>query len=301
MARFNPVACTAEQAQLGEGTRWDDRYSELLHVDILAGRVFRDEINEDGMLYPVRSYEVPGTVGAIAPIQNDDGWMLATGRNISYLRPNGDLRLVAEVAGEATRMNDAACDPQGRFWAGTLANDQHPGGGSLYRLEGDGRAELILDGLTISNGLGWSPDSRTMYLTDSGPGVIHAFRFDPQDGSISDDRVLVDVPEDVGPPDGLTVDAEGDLWVAIYGGGRVQRYSPPASCARSSSCRPNRPPAARSRDRGCTGSMSRRGPKTGPTNNAGPNPARAWSICSRPTQPVSRPRLSGPTQPGGEP
>jgi sugar lactone lactonase YvrE len=225
MARFDAIACTTEQTQLGEGTRWDDRYSELLHVDILAGRVFRDKINDDGALSPVRTHDVPGTVGAIAPIENDEGWLLAAGRSISYLRPNGDLRLVAEVAREATRMNDAACDPQGRFWTGTLADDHRAGGGSLYRLERDGTTELILDGLTISNGLGWSPDSRTMYLADSGPGIIHAFRFDPEDGSISDDRVLVDVPDDVGSPDGLTVDADGDLWVAIYGGGRIQRYS----------------------------------------------------------------------------
>ena len=84
----------------------------------------------------------------------------------------------------------------------------------------------MLDDLTISNGLGWSPDGATMYLADSGPGVIHAFRFDPEPGTVSDRRVLVDVPSDVGSPDGLTVDAAGDLWVAIYGGGRVQRYSP---------------------------------------------------------------------------
>ena len=76
-------------------------------------------------------------------------------------------------------MNDAACDPQGRFWAGTLAHDQHPGGGALYRLDQNGHTELMLDDLTISNGLGWSPDGATMYLADSGPGVI-AFRFDPE-------------------------------------------------------------------------------------------------------------------------
>jgi sugar lactone lactonase YvrE len=226
MARFSPVAHTTEQTQLGEGTRWDDRYSELLHVDILAGRVYRHKINDDGALSPVRIHQVAGTVGAIAPIEGDEGWLLAAGRSITYLRPNGDLRLIAEVAPEGTRMNDAACDHQGRFWAGTLADDQHPGGGSLYRLDRSGRTELMLDGLTISNGLGWSPDGRTMYLADSGPGVIHAFNFDTDNGTLSGDRLLVDVPGEIGSPDGLTVDAEGDLWVAIYGGGRVQRYAP---------------------------------------------------------------------------
>ena len=123
-------------------------------------------------------------------------------------------------------MNDGACDPQGRFWGGTLADDHHEGGGALYRLERDGRVEQMLDGLTISNGMGWSPDGRTMYLVDSGPRVIHAFAFDGDRGTISAGRILATVPEDVGAPDGMTVDAAGDLWVAIYGGGRVHRYAP---------------------------------------------------------------------------
>jgi sugar lactone lactonase YvrE len=123
-------------------------------------------------------------------------------------------------------MNDGACDPQGRFWAGTLADDHHAGGGALYRLDRDGRTSSMLSGLTISNGLGWSPDGGTMYLVDSGPRVIHAFAFEPDTGTIARGRVLVTVADEVGAPDGMTVDAAGDLWVAVYGGGRVHRYSP---------------------------------------------------------------------------
>jgi sugar lactone lactonase YvrE len=123
-------------------------------------------------------------------------------------------------------MNDAACDPQGRLWAGTLADDHHEGGGALYRLDRTGHTELMLADLTISNGLGWSPDGATMYLVDSGPRVVLAFAFDGDRGTISNARVLVTVAEEVGAPDGMTVDAAGDLWVAIYGGGRVNRYSP---------------------------------------------------------------------------
>jgi sugar lactone lactonase YvrE len=222
----DPVACTTEQCQLGEGARWDDRRGELLRVDILDGRVYRDEVDADGTLVPIRRYQVSGTVGAVAPIHDDQGWLLAADRGFTYLSPDGQLRQLVEVAPEGTRMNDAACDPQGRFWAGTLAHDQHPGGGALYRLDRHGHTELMLDDLTISNGLGWSPDSATMYLADSGPGVIYAYSFDPEQGRVFDQRVLVNVPSDVGSPDGLTVDAAGELWVAIYGGGRVQRYSP---------------------------------------------------------------------------
>ena len=220
------AACTTEQCLLGEGARWDARSDELLRVDILAGRVFRDRIAADGALIPVRSYQVPGTVGAIAPVQGEDGWLLAAGRGFVHLAPDGSLSTIADdVAPEGTRMNDAACDPSGRFWAGTMADDQHPGGGALYRLDRNGRIEQVLGGLTISNGLGWSPDGREMYVTDSGPREVRAYAFDADQGTISDGRVLISVSEEVGSPDGLTVDAGGDLWVAVYGGGQVQRYS----------------------------------------------------------------------------
>ncbi len=220
------VACTASQAELGEGARWDGRRDELLHVDILAGRVFRDRVGEDGALLAVRAYTVPGTVGAIAPIEGDDGWLLAAGRGFAHLTPGGAHRTIAEVAPAGTRMNDAAADPQGRFWAGALADDHHAGGGALYRLGWAGRTDCLLDGLTIPNGIGWSRDGQTMYLVDSGPRMIYAFAFDAVRGAISDRRVLVAFDEDAGSPDGLTVDAGGDLWVAVYGGGCVRRYAP---------------------------------------------------------------------------
>jgi sugar lactone lactonase YvrE len=220
------VACTAEQTQLGEGVRWDARRGELLRVDILSGRVYRDVVADDGALAPVRVYELPWPVGMIAPIEGDEGWLLGAGRAFVHLAADGTTLTLAEVAPPATRMNDGACDPQGRFWAGTLADDHHPGGGALYRLDRNGRTELMLEGLTISNGVGWSPDGTTMYLVDSGPRVIHAFAFDGDYGTLSAGRLLVSMPEDEGAPDGMTVDAAGDLWVAVYGAGQVRRYSP---------------------------------------------------------------------------
>jgi sugar lactone lactonase YvrE len=223
------VLCSTEQTQLGEGIRWDARRDEMLAVDILAGRVYRGRIRDDGSLERIRFYQLPGTVGMIAPVEGDDGWLLGAGRGFVHLAPDGTQRTIAEVAPAGTRMNDGACDPQGRFWAGTLADDHHDGGGALYRLERDGTTELMLDGLTISNGLGWSPDGETMYLVDSGPRVINVFAFDADRGTISDRRTLVTVPEDIGAPDGMTVDADGDLWVAIYGGARVNRYTPDGS------------------------------------------------------------------------
>jgi sugar lactone lactonase YvrE len=220
------VACTAEQTLLGEGTRWDDGRGELLRVDILAGLLCRERVADDGALIPVQVYRLPFTVGAVAPVHGDDGWILAAGRGFVHVAPDGSYRVIDEVAAPSTRMNDGACDPQGRFWAGTLADDHHAGSGALYRLDRSGRTELVLDGLTIPNGMGWSLDGSTLYLVDSGPGVMNAFNFDAERGALSGRRVLITVARDVGAPDGMTVDAAGDLWVAIYGGGRVHRYTP---------------------------------------------------------------------------
>ena len=220
-ARGAAEACTTEQTSLGEGIRWDDRREELLRVDVLEGRVSRDRVDEGGALHSIRTYRVPGTVGAIAPVAGDEGWLLAAGRGFGYLTPDGSHRVLAEVAPSRTRMNDAACDPQGRFWAGTLADDHHSGGGALYRLDVTGETELMLSELTISNGLGWSPDVRTMYLVDSGPRVIYSFAFEPDRGTISGQRALVILREEVGSPDGMTTATEG--W------SEEQRRSEPAA------------------------------------------------------------------------
>jgi sugar lactone lactonase YvrE len=235
---------TTEQTLLGEGARWDARRDELLRVDIVAGQVFRDRVTADGSLELVRTYSLDGTVGAIVPIDGDDGWLLAAGSGFAYLAPNGDVRVFAEVVPDDSRMNDAVCDPQGRFWAGSLAHDHREGAGDLWRLDRDGSVMHVLDGLTIPNGIGWSLDCRTMYFIDSGPRLIRAFDFDEGAGTISNERVLVAVDESVGSPDGLTVDASGDLWVAVYDGGRVQRYAPdgtlkeehPVPAAQTTSC-----------------------------------------------------------------
>jgi sugar lactone lactonase YvrE len=224
-AVIHAVACTTPQTILGEGPRWDGERDELLRVDILAGEVHRERIGGDGDPVHVRTLRVPGTVGAVAPVEGSDDVLIASGRGFARLTADGRVEPLAQVAPSATRMNDGACDPQGRFWAGTVG-DGHRGGAALYRLDRDGRADMVLDGLTTSNGVGWSPDGTIMYLVDSGPRVVREFSFDQAEGVISGGRRLVEMPPDAGTPDGLTVDAAGDLWVAIHGAGRVHRYSP---------------------------------------------------------------------------
>jgi sugar lactone lactonase YvrE len=178
----------------------------------------------EGGLEQVRTFELGRHVGAAVPAAGG-GYLVAAATGFMHLDDQGTItELVQPEAGRTdVRMNDAICDPQGRMWAGTMAYDETPGAGRLYCLALDGKYALVLDGLTISNGMGWSPDGRTMYLADSGAGDVYAFDFDPATGELSHRRTLLHVtPPAV--PDGLTVDHRGDLWVALWDGGTVARY-----------------------------------------------------------------------------
>jgi sugar lactone lactonase YvrE len=219
-------------ARHGEGPTWDDARGELLWVDISAGQVRRAAIDADGALTEVGVHRGGDTVGAVVPAAGG-GWLLAADGGFTHLAADGTARVLVTLAGEGgtatsggTRMNDAACDPAGRFYAGTMAFDERAGAGALYRLDTDGTVTTVLDGLTVSNGIDWSPDGRTVYLADSGPGVVHAFDYDPGTGGFSAGRVLLEFAGDDGVADGLTVDDEGCLWTALWGGGQVRRWSP---------------------------------------------------------------------------
>ena len=140
----------------------------------------------------------------------------------------GRMEQMAEIETDVpeTTMNDGKCDPVGRFWAGTKDVKGRRPVGALYRLGADHELVRILTGVRISNGLGWSPDQRTMYYIDSPTHGIDAFDVDPETGDVSHRRRLVDLPEGWGLPDGMTVDEEGFLWVAFWGGSAVRRISP---------------------------------------------------------------------------
>jgi len=129
------------------------------------------------------------------------------------------------------RVNDGTCDRHGRFWAGTMAYDEAaPAGlGKLYRLDPDLSVRTMVDGVSISNGIDWSPDDRLMYYIDSPTRRVNVFDFDLDDGAITNRRTLIHVDASVGFPDGMTVDANGDLWVAVWGGSRVVHYAPDGS------------------------------------------------------------------------
>jgi sugar lactone lactonase YvrE len=215
---------------LSEGPRWHEERQELLWVDILGRQMHRGTLAADGALEHVETISFDRHIGAVAPAIGG-GYVLAAGPGFLFVDGAGSVHELAQPEAGRTdvRMNDGACDPQGRFWAGTMAYDETPGAGSLYRLELDGNCTTVLTGLTISNGIGWSPDGNTMYLNDSGSGCVDAFAYDSSTGAISERRTLVRVDQPGVVPDGLTVDEQGGIWVALWGGAAVNRYGPDGS------------------------------------------------------------------------
>jgi len=213
--------------QLGEGPYYDDRSARVYWVDILGARVlWRGE--GPGEL-PTGSH-----VGAAVPC--DSGRVvlcLPAGPVLAELaggelRPLGTYAEADAAAGvpasaSVLRSNDAKADAAGRLWHGTMAYDETPGAGALYRLDPEAdRPVRILGGVTISNGLGWSPDGATMYYVDTPTRTIDSFAYDGATGELGERRPYAHV--DGGSPDGLCVDAEGAVWLALWGGSAVRRY-----------------------------------------------------------------------------
>lgn len=210
---------------LGEGPWWSVRDQVLWRVDIL-GRVIHCWSPDAG---PINRWDVDQDVGFAVPTA--EGSVVAGLRTgLVRLAPaadGGPDREVAELAATPGpglgRFNDGKTDRSGRVWAGTIVDDQAVANGAFGHLE-DGRFTVDVEGIGISNGLGWSPDGRTMYLTDSSVRTIWAFDFDIGQAELSNRRVFA-VDDDC-EPDGLTVDAEGGVWSAKWDGGRVVRYGP---------------------------------------------------------------------------
>lgn len=212
------------RADLGEGPSWDAETRRLIWVDITAEIVHRFDppSGED------ERFEIGQPVGAAVPA-TDGRIALAVSDGFSFLDPaTRDVERITHVEThlEDTMMNDGKCDPEGRFWAGTKDAVGSRPIGALYRLGADRRPVQMLGGLTVSNGLGWSLDRTTMYFIDSPTQRIDVFDCDLTAGEISDRRTLTEIPKDWGLPDGMTVDEEGFLWVAFWGGSAVRRFDP---------------------------------------------------------------------------
>lgn len=208
-----------ERHRLGEGPHWDASRGRLSWVDIVAGSLWEQQ---DGT---TRTTALGEALGVAVP-HVDGGWVCGLGQGIALVGDGGEVLRRVQLEDEDVRMNDGKCDARGRFFVGSKAHDNRPGAGSLWRLALDGSVTKALDGLTISNGLGWSPDRTTMYVTDSAPGRVDAYDYDLATGELGARRPFLQLPDGDGSPDGLAVDAAGDVWVAVWGAGEVRRYAP---------------------------------------------------------------------------
>ena len=239
------VLATAEilgghQAEVGEGPVWDPRIGRLIWVDGFGQVVFSTDPSDGS----TEQRQLPLTAGIVLP-RASGGYVAALEDGFYALPDDGAPELIAHADTEdpATRFNDGDTDPQGRLWAGTMAVDQTldpqgrlwthtspddlpPGRGALYRLDLDGTVTRMLEGVIISNGLGWSPDGTTMYYVDMPTRRVDRFDFDAASGDITNRREFTTIVEGGGLPDGLTVDSEGAVWVATWPGYGVHRYLP---------------------------------------------------------------------------
>jgi sugar lactone lactonase YvrE len=216
------------KSMLGEGPVWDARIGRIAWVDIMAGRLHLTAPNAE-----TSTIDLPGPVGCVVP-RTSGGWLVALADGFWAVADDGTTeRLVDIQSGRPElRFNDGKCDPQGRFWAGSMALDFQPAAGALYRLDPDLSVHRMIDETTISNGLDWSLDGRTMYYVDTPTGRIDQFDFDGATGAIDERRPFVTIDPADGSPDGLTVDAEGGIWLALWDGWRVRRYLPDGSIER---------------------------------------------------------------------
>ncbi|MEH1839043.1 MAG: SMP-30/gluconolactonase/LRE family protein [Nostoc sp.] len=211
------------RARLGESPIWDSTKRLLYWVDIYNHRVhqFNPATGENCF------FDVGDVVGAIATA-GADRLIMALCHHLAFLNTQtGAVTPILEIEGNLTdnRLNDGKCDPQGRFWFGSMCSSEKPHA-SLYRYDQDGSLHVMETGLTISNGLGWSPNQKTFYLADSPQQKIYSYDFNSVTGNISNRCVFVDLTHESFHPDGLTIDSEGYVWSVMWDGWCVIRFNP---------------------------------------------------------------------------
>lgn len=228
MRNIEAWTATDESYVLGEGPVWDDLHQHLSWVDITAGRVHRGVLVGRGAgtwVAVTESIEVDRFAAAAVPGPGKD--LLVAGHH-SLHHVGGDGHIIASWSvldpGRNSRLNDGACDPAGRFLVGSLSLGDRAGDERLVRLEATGEVTVLETDLVLSNGLGWAPDGRTLWSIDSIPAVVWRRDYDPATGAVGPREEAFTV--EGGKPDGMAVDVEGHLWIAVWGAGQVRRYHP---------------------------------------------------------------------------
>jgi sugar lactone lactonase YvrE len=204
----------------GEGPVWSERWGGLRWVDMLAGDVL--SLADDGTI----DRRHVGRIAAALRPRAEGGAVIGVERGFALEDAGGALTYLDELwTDHGLRMNEGGCDPDGRFYCGSMAYDQRPGAASLYRLDPDLAVRVVLEGVTVSNGLEWSPDGSRAYYNDTPTYRISVFDYDSETG-LTGRRPFVDLSPEAKRPDGLTVDEQGGVWVALSNGGAVRRYTP---------------------------------------------------------------------------
>lgn len=220
------VCMGGPRAELGETPRIDARTGELLWTDITGGQVHVGAI--DGTSFELhRSIDVAGMAGPVTPLPHPgSGWVMARANELVHLAHDGALaELSAPEEGRPTAFNDGAADTEGNLWVGSMGQNGVAREGRLWRFDTSGRGTVVLDGIGISNGLDFSADGASAYYVDTSTRLLRRFDLDPQIGIVGSTD-LVSFEPGKGDPDGLVVDDEGCIWVALWDGWAVHRYSP---------------------------------------------------------------------------
>ncbi len=209
---------------IGEGPAWDIARSSLLWTDIAGRRIHRlDPATGETWtrsLEQMAGAVLPRAAGGLVLCQEDGVYLTDS--------DEGETRLLVAVESddESTRLNDVKTDRAGRLWGGTMAFDARADAGAFYRISGDGELTVVASPVSISNGIDWSPDGSRMYYIDTATQRMDVFDFDLESGSAVGRRPFIHFDSSFGIPDGMTVDAQGGLWVAFYDGWAVRRFSP---------------------------------------------------------------------------
>lgn len=212
------------EALLGEGAIWNYQTSELYWVDI-EGKLLHiynpQTATNESFLSPLK-------IGTVVPIEGGDAIVGLANGAYKFSRTEGIFSMLVPIdsMNQETRLNDGKCDPMGRFWVGSMHMPETKADGSLYMIDTEGNLYPKLDSVTISNGIVWSSDSRTMYYIDTPTSSIRAFDFDVSSGTISNEKIAVEIPKELGFPDGMAIDEEDKLWVGMWNGGIVARFDP---------------------------------------------------------------------------
>ncbi len=208
-------------SDLGEGPIWSPETNSVTWTDITQNTFHTANIDTA----KTQSFGVPSMIGAIAHTK-DGQYIAATQKGFARISVDGKYSSLHSFLPDDMRMNDGKVDPGGRFWAGSLALSFEKDRGSLYVLEKDNSVQKVLDDITLSNGMGWSPDAKYFYYIDSIPGVLKRFEYDSKKGQISNPKNLITFDASSGVPDGMSVSSDGKLVIALWDGGRIEIYEP---------------------------------------------------------------------------